>query len=275
MKTPISYYGGKQNLVKTILPLIPRHRIYCEPFFGGGAVYFAKRPAKLSAINDTSNWAITFYRQLQDHFGELNAMIQGTLHSEAEFNRAKDILKSDQPQSDLDIAWAFWVQTNMSFGKIMFAGFASSNNPHPISRGSSEPQQTNNRKKRFHQYKQALESTEIFNRDALNVIELKDTKETFHYIDPPYFNSNCGHYGGYTEEDFKQLLYLLQGIEGKFLLSCYPSDTLEAWRDKNDFQSMDIVKNLKVSSKDNEGKKKTECLTWNYSLDSDNQATLF
>jgi len=33
LKTPISYYGGKQNMLKDILPLIPEHNIYVEPFF--------------------------------------------------------------------------------------------------------------------------------------------------------------------------------------------------------------------------------------------------
>jgi DNA adenine methylase len=43
MKTPITYYGGKQNLISTILPLILKDKnLYCEPFFGGGAVFFAK-----------------------------------------------------------------------------------------------------------------------------------------------------------------------------------------------------------------------------------------
>ena len=32
MKTPITYYGGKQTLVKYLLALIPQHKIYCEPF---------------------------------------------------------------------------------------------------------------------------------------------------------------------------------------------------------------------------------------------------
>ncbi len=36
-KTPISYYGGKQNMLKHILPIIPKHEIYVEAFFGGGA----------------------------------------------------------------------------------------------------------------------------------------------------------------------------------------------------------------------------------------------
>lgn len=33
MKTPITYWGGKQQLAKTILELIPIHRIYNELFF--------------------------------------------------------------------------------------------------------------------------------------------------------------------------------------------------------------------------------------------------
>lgn len=35
LKTPISYYGGKQNMLADILPLIPEHQIYVEPYFGG------------------------------------------------------------------------------------------------------------------------------------------------------------------------------------------------------------------------------------------------
>lgn len=33
IKTPITYYGGKQNLVKELLLLIPPHKIYVEPYF--------------------------------------------------------------------------------------------------------------------------------------------------------------------------------------------------------------------------------------------------
>ncbi len=54
IKTPISYYGGKQNMVRHILPLIPVHNLYCEPFVGGGAVYWKKEPSKVEVINDTN-----------------------------------------------------------------------------------------------------------------------------------------------------------------------------------------------------------------------------
>ena len=266
MRTPISYYGGKQNMVRHILPIMPKHTIYCEPFFGGGAVFFAKRPARLSAINDTNGWAVTFYRQLQSNFDALNDMIQGTLHSEQSHRDAKEILKSGTG-TDLQTAWAFWVQTNMSFGRILFAGVAFGNDDRVL-------QNTHNKKRNFHNYRNCLESAEIFNRDALEVIKLKDTPETLHYIDPPYVGSDCGHYKGYTQEQFNDLIMLLSTIKGKFILSSYPNGALDLAREAYGWQSIDIVQNLSVDGKATQGKTKTECLTFNYRLESQNQMTL-
>jgi len=268
MKTPISYYGGKQNMVRHILPMIPPHLIYCEPFFGGGAVFFAKRPARLSAINDTNDMAINFYRVLKNQFVELNKMVEGTLHSESEHKRARDVLKGDG-YSDLERAWAFWVQTNMSFSGKLFAGFAFGNC------GILLPKTIKNKRNRFPHYANCLESTEIFNRDALNVISLKDTKETFHYIDPPYVGSDCGHYKGYTQEDFNTLLELLSSIEGKFLLSSYPNEDLLESAERHGWNTLQIEQNLSVDGRRKESRKKSECLTWNYALPTDAQAELF
>jgi len=61
LKSPISYYGGKTNLVSTILKLIPDHKIYTESFFGGGAIFFAKDPVESEIINDKNNLIINFY----------------------------------------------------------------------------------------------------------------------------------------------------------------------------------------------------------------------
>lgn len=61
-KTPISYYGGKQAMLKKILPLIPDHVVYVEPFFGGGAVFFAKDKSEVEIINDYNSNVANFYR---------------------------------------------------------------------------------------------------------------------------------------------------------------------------------------------------------------------
>ena len=39
MRTPITYYGGKQTMLPHILPLIPNHEVYTEAFCGGAAVF--------------------------------------------------------------------------------------------------------------------------------------------------------------------------------------------------------------------------------------------
>lgn len=44
LKTPVTYYGGKQTMVSKILPLIPEHKLYAEPFAGGAAIFWAKEP---------------------------------------------------------------------------------------------------------------------------------------------------------------------------------------------------------------------------------------
>ncbi|MBN4051392.1 DNA adenine methylase, partial [bacterium AH-315-M05] len=79
MKTPITYYGGKQTLAKTIVALIPEHRLYCEPFFGGGAVFFAKEPSTVEVINDTNREVVNFYRVVKKHFRKLQQEIWATL----------------------------------------------------------------------------------------------------------------------------------------------------------------------------------------------------
>jgi DNA adenine methylase len=109
LKTPISYYGGKQQSLSRILPLIPEHRIYSEPFFGGGAVFFAKEPAKIEIINDTNKMVINFYKIAKREFKNLKAEIDVTLHSEEQYKEAREIyLNKDSTveQNNVLRAWA-------------------------------------------------------------------------------------------------------------------------------------------------------------------------
>ena len=62
MKTPISYCGVKRTLAKTIPALMPEHRLYRDPFTGGGAVFFAKKPAEVEIINDINGELVNFYQ---------------------------------------------------------------------------------------------------------------------------------------------------------------------------------------------------------------------
>lgn len=258
MKTPISYYGGKQNLVSELLPLIPKHVQYVEPFCGGASLFWAKKPSEHEAINDFDLRIFTFWQVLQNNFDKLQEKIQSTLHSEAIYYHAKEILKSD-PKDEVEYAWAFWVQTQMSFSNKIYAGFAFDNS-------SKNSSCTSNKRNSFKNcFYNRLQKVEIFNRDALELILSKDTKDTFFYFDPPYAESHCGHYEK-SKDVYYRLLELLPKLKSKWLMSSYPSEQLSELRELNNWNFRDIQQNLSVSNK-NEGKTKTECLTWNYQLE--------
>lgn len=93
MKTPITYYGGKQRMSSLIVSMIPAYKIYCEPFFGGGAVFFHKPKAGIEVINDNNDILINFYQVCINNFEDLQAKIETTLHCESTFNRARDIYR--------------------------------------------------------------------------------------------------------------------------------------------------------------------------------------
>lgn len=262
MKTPISYYGGKQRLVPEILPLIPQHTQYVEPFCGGAAVFWAKDKSAREVLNDYDLRVVNFWEVLQSNYDELAAKIQGTLHSEHQYKRAAAILKAGRVEP-IDYAWAFWVQVSMSFSNKLHGGFAHGGNQTDI--GSFAKSLVSNKAKLMAALSRRLEGCEIFCRDAIGLILQKDGPDTFFYFDTPYVGSECGHYKG-KQEVFYRLLDVLPTLQGKWLMSSYPDERLTALRLQHGWESMDLDRNLSVSGKHNTGKRKTECLTYNYSL---------
>lgn len=65
MRPLIKWAGGKSREIKHIEKIIPPFDRYFEPFFGGGAVYFALEPHR-AYINDVTSELIDFYRYIQN-----------------------------------------------------------------------------------------------------------------------------------------------------------------------------------------------------------------
>lgn len=66
-KPILKWAGGKSQMLKYILPLIPNYSgRYIEPFLGGGAVYFALNPDN-AIISDSNPELINMYRQVADN----------------------------------------------------------------------------------------------------------------------------------------------------------------------------------------------------------------
>lgn len=66
----VKWVGGKRQLLDKILPLIPKHSTYVEPFVGGAAVLFELQPTK-AVINDYNHELINVYNIIKSNPEEL------------------------------------------------------------------------------------------------------------------------------------------------------------------------------------------------------------
>lgn len=262
MKPPLTYYGGKQKLLPIILPLIPKHTLYCEPFFGGGAVFFAKEPARVEVINDTNGELMHFYAVLKTQFPELQERIQSTLHSRKQHEQAAVIYHLPDLFSSIDRAWAIWVLASQSFASKLSGSWGYDRIE------SKTTTQVIHRKHTFSElFQQRLEATQIESADAIAVIRSRDSHFAFFYCDPPYINAEQGHYKGYLEHDFERLLSCLSNIKGKFLLSSYPSSLLSGYTKRQGWYTRKIPQTQSIGGTPGRKRKmKTEVLTANYPI---------
>lgn len=261
MKSVLSYYGGKQKLCSKIIPLIPKsHTLYCEPFLGGGAVFFAKAPSPIEVLNDTNRELINFYKVVQNDFVSLEKEVRITLHSRLMHHHAQKIYEVPELFSEVKRAWAVWVLSTQSFASQLDGTFG-----YDKSSNTSTKKITNKRISFTEEYAIRLQNVQIECADALYVISSRDSAGTFFYCDPPYFNSDCGHYDGYTEEDFECLLKRLCKIKGKFLLSSYPSDLLSKYTKDRKWSTRTYEQGVSVNNRGYQ-KRKWEVLTANYPI---------
>ena len=275
MKPPLSYYGGKQKLSRDICralyqsPNWSEKGHYIEPFFGGGAVFFAKEPQRMETINDLNDNLITFYRVVKDPAGfeKVKALLDGTLYSRSEFNKAGRILKGEGEADAVLKAWAVFVGIDQSFGR----------------KGEQWGRCVRDSFKNLHwaphtyQYKlgllnaadycERLKNAQVENRDALKLIKELDAAYVIFYLDPPYAGTDGCDYAGlkWRDSDFAALLETLKTLKGRFILSGFPHPLIDAAVEEQGWQY--VKKRCAYSMQTTDPAKKAgkiECLIANY-----------
>lgn len=225
MKPLISYYGGKQRMVPYILPHLEKipHTVYGEPFAGGLAVFFARTKPEVSNndnyrefINDIDERLITLYRVAREQPEEFNRWVQLTPYSQAEHKRSAEILKNPDGYSELERAWAYYVNIQQSFAKTLFAGWAMALTSENVAARWA------NQQDRLIDSLDRLKTVHISCEDAIRCIERIDSPQTLLYIDPPYPGANQMHYSGYTLDDWQRLCDCLDNCQSSYVLSNYP-----------------------------------------------------
>lgn len=259
IKPPFSYYGGKQKMFKYIEPIIPKHTTYVEAFAGSASIFWMKKPSNLEILNDTNREMMNFYEVVKHDFVSLQKEIEISLHSRDLHRDAFTVYENPHLFTPLKRAWAIWVLGAQGFG-----GMLSSSWGRDKKQNKAVKTVASKRECFTVDYSIRLQHVTLESRDAIRVIKTTDYNDAFFYVDPPYYNADMGHYDGYTIEDFRMLLEALSGIEGKFLLSSYPSKLLSECISRYGWHSFELEMNVAVS---NRGKRKVEVLTANYPIE--------
>lgn len=228
-RAPFAYYGGKAGMAPTLIALMPEHRVYMEPFFGSGAVLFAKPPARFEIVNDLNRNVVTFFEVLRTKPAELEAACLLTPHARDEFLGAD----CDDPSiDDVERARRFWVRVNQSFAKNdgTQTGWSIT-----TQRSQSVAASIVSRVGRFADAAARLMLCAIENCDAVDLIGRLATAETLIYCDPPYLadtrrsRSQRNRTADYLHDmglpaEHERLAGALHDTPAKVVLSGYPSD---------------------------------------------------
>ena len=83
INSPFRWVGGKSRLRRHIIPLLPPHTCYVEPFAGAAWVLFGKPPSSVEVINDIDQELINFFRVIKERPEELIASFEWDLVSRA------------------------------------------------------------------------------------------------------------------------------------------------------------------------------------------------
>jgi len=110
----LKWPGGKRALVEKIISVFPvKFKTYYEPFFGGGAVYFATR-SKGAILSDANQELINLYRQVRDAPNELINVLKSYRNSESFYYE----LRAQSPRLPLRRAARLLFLTTLSFNGI-------------------------------------------------------------------------------------------------------------------------------------------------------------
>jgi DNA adenine methylase len=282
---PIKWHGGKYYLRKWIIDLMPPHLHYVEPFFGGGGILLARDPKrnwmafadeKLSSAvqgssevaNDIHGELTNFWRVLQnaEDFEAFRHRIELTPFSEVEFEEALQNPLAIEPTNRVDRAIRFFILARQSRQGLM-KDFATLSRNRTRSRMNEQVSAWLNVIEGLPDIHQRLRNVVILNQDACDVIRKQDGVHTLFYCDPPYLHETRSTTGEYafemTEAQHVELLDVLAGIQGKFMLSGYPSDLYQDRQRQHGWNRHScLIDNKAASGKVKE--KKQECLWCNF-----------
>ena len=209
--------GSKSGIAKKVEALFPPHRVYIEPFFGSGGLFFNKKKAEENIINDLDEDVISLFRLIRDEPGLLDRELRRLpIHQEI-----LNMWRKNPPTDNIEKILFLLLRSNFTFRGL---GMSILNVDVGIKSAFL---------KKMPKLATMLERVHIENKDANVFLESLDSAlndfDVFFYCDPPYPGTANVYIDKYTIEDYSTLVKKLKTKfpYAKYAFSAYRSQGIE------------------------------------------------
>lgn len=227
-KRTFVYCGGKVKHLDFILPLIPdgiKH--FVEVYGGSGVVCMNVDQCKLRTYNDIDDEVVNFFQCLRDEADKLIPMLKLTPYARTEFVNAYG---KEENLSNLERARRFFVRVSQTRNSIVHLlrkkvwsqwGIVNKYDGSPAMR-------IMNTVDGLALIVNVLQTIQIENRDAVELMQKLDGNHVFFYCDPPYVKEIRGKKRIYqhemTDVEHEKMADVLHGLKARIMLSGYRSE---------------------------------------------------
>lgn len=210
--------GNKQKIANEIQKQFPIHRIYIEPFFGAGGMYFNKPKANYNIVNDIDSDVFNLFQVVMNKKQELiEAFNVMPIHA--------DLLehwKQNTETEPIQKALRFIFLSNFTYlGTGQQMRFTGTKNEYP-----------ENFEYNLELTQKHLFGVQFANSDFRKFIKdisfqtdgRNDEAKTLIYADPPYLGTNDNYSHSFTEQDSSDLFDTLCGSKCMFAMSEFDNE---------------------------------------------------
>ena len=214
----IPWYGGKFELSKKLVPMLPSHEWYFEVFAGGLSMFFRKNKCTWNVVNDLDNDVVNLYISVVEEFEAFKEFVYWYPRSRALFLEIKDELKQGKEieMPDPRRAARYFYVIRTAFNKNPYGSFSKSPKKDWGTKLIEELKYS----------RSYFDGVTIENLDFRELLKRYPPRDVdLWYMDPPYVVA--GERGDYyvhdfTDEDHKGILEVCDEIDaagGKFMVS--------------------------------------------------------
>lgn len=198
-KPIMKWAGGKSQLLDKLIPRVPEHYgRYIEPFFGGGALFFALNPEN-AIIADSNPELINMYKEIANNVDNVIEKLSTFENTKEMFYEVRALDWNTLPPSDA-AARTLYLNKTCFNGLYRVNKKGQFNTPFGKYKNPKICDEEHLRKASC-----ALKKAEIICGDYLDVLRKYAQKGDFVYLDPPYIPvSKYSDFKRYTKEQFNE-----------------------------------------------------------------------